>query len=646
MSTSMLLRWSVSLLVLAATLLAGTAPVPAQEVEREMRVSDVSSITLPIRNYPGPEIGIQTSPSPALMMDSEMSEPEFSGETLVEMIRRNVSEDSWENDRNSITYENGTLLVVQTPEVHERIGQFLATVRQARNRVISIDCTILTADASAVADLTKRGAAPGQYALLDEAGTRALLDAATPGGKVSIAKATRLTAFNGQRVHVADLRQVAFVQDYDVEIATGSAIADPVIGRCLEGVVADLWPRVDASGKTFSIEVRLSGVSLVRPIATFEPNTPSLGLLQLPVVDAQETKTTVVVPAGRTAVVCGASFAGAGATGEQIAIALLRPSLVDLGVAAAPFATKEKRELRLINVSGIIGSIPDFEGPDPQWEEDGGTAIGAALVTFNESSYPQGLVVSAESLTEIIRRNIAPDSWDDEKNRIELIGRFLAIQHTPDVLNQIQDYLTKMESQTWRMITVEARFLAIDDTLLRELGGGMGGKEAALLTADRTKSLLAAARAGEHAQLLAYGEVTGHNRQKVTVSRLRSTAYVMDYDVQIAQQSSIADPVIGHVLEGVVLNATPILAGDNRHIIVELAPTLAQLESPIPTLPTNAEKIGSLQLPTVDLQRVRTTLLVPDGGTALMGFSTRPEGDASGRRHIVLLVKATLTVVP
>lgn len=625
-------------------LMAAPVCASAQEVEREMRVYDVSSITWPIQNYPGPAIGIQ-SDSPTVTMEPEPGSEDFSGDVLVEMIRRNVNEDSWENDRNSITFENGTLLVVQTADVHERIVQFLAAVRQARSRVISIDCTILSAEATVISELTKRTAAPGKYALLDEAATRALLNAATAGGKVSIVKATRLTAFNGQRVHVADIRQVAFIQDYDVEIATGSAIADPIVGRCIEGVVADLWPRVDATGKTFSIEVRLSGVSLVRPIESFELKTPELGTLQLPVIDAQDVKTTIVVPAGRTAIVCGAALAGPEETGgEIVAVALLRPSLVDLGTSAAPFAVKEKRELRLIDVSGIVGSIPDFAGPDPDWNEGGGGAQVGMI--FEDAGYPQGLVVGVESLVEILQRNIAPDSWQDEKNSIEVVGNFLAIQHTPEVLNQIQEYLTKMESQTWRMITVEARFLAIDDATLKELGGGLGGKEATLLTPERTERLLAATRSGEHARLIAYGEVTGYNRQQVTVSRLRSTAYVMDYDVQIAQQSSVADPIIGHAMEGVVLNTRPVLAGDNKHIIVELAPTLAQLEHPIPSLQTKADRIGALQLPTVDLQRVRTTLLVPDGGTALMGLSTRPVGEATGRRHVVLLVKATMTSVP
>ena len=42
---------------------------------------------------------------------------------------------------------------------------------------------------------------------------------------------------SGQQVYIAQVRQISYVQDFDVEVAQTSFIADPVIGVLQEGVV-------------------------------------------------------------------------------------------------------------------------------------------------------------------------------------------------------------------------------------------------------------------------------------------------------------------------------------------------------------------------------------------------------------------------
>ncbi|MBK9129992.1 MAG: hypothetical protein IPM13_19795 [Phycisphaerales bacterium] len=60
---------------------------------------------------------------------------------------------------------------------------------------------------------------------------------------------------------------------------------------------------------------------------------------------------------------------------------------------------------------------------------------------------------------------------------------------------------------------------------------------------------------------------------------------------------------------------------DRRYITIELRPTVMELQQPIPTFVTTLG-VGqpiSIQLPRVTLQRVRTTVTMPDGATVMLG---------------------------
>jgi len=54
--------------------------------------------------------------------------------------------------------------------------------------------------------------------------------------------AYRMTWGTGARNHIAVVLQHAYVEDYDVQVATGASVADPVIGVIQEGIVLDIKP--------------------------------------------------------------------------------------------------------------------------------------------------------------------------------------------------------------------------------------------------------------------------------------------------------------------------------------------------------------------------------------------------------------------
>jgi type II secretory pathway component GspD/PulD (secretin) len=65
----------------------------------------------------------------------------------------------------------------------------------------------------------------------------------------------------------------------------------------------------------------------------------------------------------------------------------------------------------------------------------------------------------------------------------------------------------------------------------------------------------------------------------------------------------------------------PVVSSDRRFITLELRPTIATLRRPIREVVTTlgSQNSVTIQLPEVELQKVRTSIPMPDGGTVMLG---------------------------
>jgi type II secretory pathway component GspD/PulD (secretin) len=111
------------------------------------------------------------------------------------------------------------------------------------------------------------------------------------------------------------------------------------------------------------------------------------------------------------------------------------------------------------------------------------------------------------------------------------------------------------------------------------------------------------------------------NTARANIAVMNQVAYVQDFDVEIAQAASIADPIIKVVEDGVVLDVHPVVSADRRFVMMELRPTVATLKRPIKEVATTlgSQNSVTIQLPELDIQRVKTTVPMPDGGTVMLG---------------------------
>jgi type II secretory pathway component GspD/PulD (secretin) len=133
--------------------------------------------------------------------------------------------------------------------------------------------------------------------------------------------------------------------------------------------------------------------------------------------------------------------------------------------------------------------------------------------------------------------------------------------------------------------------------------------------------VLRAVSKNERREIVTAPRLLVFNTARANIAVMNQVAYVQDFDVEIAQAASIADPIIKVVEDGVVLDVHPVVSADRRFVMMELRPTVATLKRPIKEVATTlgSQNSVTIQLPELDIQRVKTTVPMPDGGTVMLG---------------------------
>ena len=121
-----------------------------------------------------------------------------------------------------------------------------------------------------------------------------------------------------------------------------------------------------------------------------------------------------------------------------------------------------------------------------------------------------------------------------------------------------------------------------------------------------------------------------YNNQRSHILVAVQQPYISDYDAT----GSVYDPVVSTIMSGTVLDVRPTVSHDRRYITLNLKPATADN---LRFTPFSIEAVAGphiiyleIQLPSIRLRSVRTTVTVPDGGTVLVsGLMTDLKFEAS-----------------
>ncbi len=171
--------------------------------------------------------------------------------------------------------------------------------------------------------LTALGGGTFEVTYLDDIAATAIVRATEKTASLRRMRSVTVTVYNTQRAYLSSVNEVAYISDFDVEVAQTAFIADPVIGILQEGIVLDVRPVASNDGQFITLDVGTATMDLHRPIRTWESNlnqaagieTPDgrkqLGTtvepvtIQLPEVEWERTDSTVRVPSGGSVLLSG-----------------------------------------------------------------------------------------------------------------------------------------------------------------------------------------------------------------------------------------------------------------------------------------------------------------------------------------------------
>lgn len=152
------------------------------------------------------------------------------------------------------------------------------------------------------------------------------------------------------------------------------------------------------------------------------------------------------------------------------------------------------------------------------------------------------------------------------------------------------------------------------------------------LNAEQINAVFSAVEEETDATILSHPQITCFNGQRANASFIRQYAYISDYEVV----SSNYDPVIDVLNYGDLLDVRPVISSDRKYITMEIRPTNVNLAGSFTEYIVGQQIVQGgdvttvvfgavypLELPNVEVQTLRSTVMLPDRGSLLIGGFNR-----------------------
>ncbi|MEK7468810.1 MAG: hypothetical protein AAB074_15650 [Planctomycetota bacterium] len=572
------------------------------------RTHDVRALRATGSSKPGPRLSLKTIPDTSAVENGEEYEEvaAFDAETLTWAIQRMVEPESWEAGDASLDIAgDGWMTVKQTKQAQEKIVAALNVLARIGARRVVVDAEVMLL---APGVLETAGLEAG---VVTDAQEQSLREAAAGGTRGRTVAVLRSGGAPGLRFHAADVRERQLVVDYDIEIAQAATVADPFVQKVLDGTVLDVRPVLAPDGATVLLEYRFQ---CARPgtVLEFDAKAKPEGKIQLPSRAAWFAAGTWPCPSGRTVLLVPGGVEGI--ENGWTLVALVRAKRVEepLGDLAAGL---DDLKMRFLEAGTLQWNVTDFPGQRldlSDWDEQQGGVI------FIEDPRNPGL--DDDTLGALLRQSAGgEDAWSVE-------GRELRFRHDRIMAVAPQGILEATEAALKGMAELRLKRVAVDAVVVALEGRERGDLPAA--------DVLAAARKGDRARVVAGATALGLTGQRVHAFAGAESLFVRDRDVEIAQEAAATDPVNDVLREGLLLDVRPFAADAGGRARVELQGQFGW-RSEIAAFGTGAEHGGDIHRTTIDLLEIRTDSTVKAGEWTAV-TEARREGPAE---TLLLLIR-------
>ena len=207
--------------------------------------------------------------------------------------------------------------------------------------------------------------------------------------------------------------------------------------------------------------------------------------------------------------------------------------------------------------------------------------------------------------------------------------------------------------------------------------GSTGGSTLSYTILDNidVSMILQAVKKDVRSKTLRAPRITIFNGQRAHIYIAQQFTYIRDYDtILVLPGAVLVDPIPDVIAQGVVLDVRPSISADLKYITLELRPSISSLVPPPPNLRTlNPNLVGggtpSIEIPDMEYQRLRTNVIVPDGGTIMiscyahgseiysqsavpllskipiLGMLFRRRATGKGKNVLMIIIKSKITIM-
>ena len=217
-------------------------------------------------------------------------------------------------------------------------------------------------------------------------------------------------------------------------------------------------------------------------------------------------------------------------------------------------------------------------------------------------------IFELDAIIELIRSVVEPPTWDEIEN-VDIQPRHgaLFINQIPRVQRKVAALLDQLRAFTQRQMRV--RFVAVPVEK-----GDLAMLDAAPRELDAAQATQLLAR-----EPLGVAEIVCDSGQRLSQRIGRRVSYLQDYDVEIAQEATIGDPIRREGFSGLAVELEAMLDDGGNGARLDFEVVRTHLASPIRRVDTEH---GPLELPVLELSRLMSSAWVPLGKPCVVGGST------------------------
>ncbi len=329
----------------------------------------------------------------------------------------------------------------------------------------------------------------------------------------------------------------------------------------------------------------------------------------------------------------------------------------------------EEAMFRVYDVVGLINRPPDLPGLELD-QALGGEGGGVDMGAFNPNTETDLELIAPEDLVDMIQRTVAPDLWENDGFGIGIRNNMLLVRAPAHVQLLIEEFLGSMRTSNNQLVHLAVNWLEIRDDFIEEIGWDWTDEDSVLSNAPvdagyeqayreysnqlETQHLLpeSAVNTGalfgqglnlQHVYLgmadvsavftavskkLKVRRVSGIDM--TTVNGVQGNAFFGRQLAYIASYSIAGDdnyePEVEMLSVGQSLDVKPYISADRKYVTLNIRPFLVTVDFETETITTVRETNGLLfnsdypiQLPNTQVFTAGTSVIIPDGGTVLVG---------------------------